>query len=217
MQAQTTYWIDEERKLLVQEEFLMRSTVPEHRYEDRRTTTYTIEINTSFPDSTFEFVPPNDAERVSEIANGPVELAGKVAPPLKLKSLDGKDFNLASLKGQPVLVDFWATWCMPCRASMPQLAKLFADFKDKGLAVVSVSKDEYPADAARYVAKYKYSWVQVADPNGETEANWGSFGIPHLILIGKDGKVLIESDGFDEKEDAKIRTVLQLMNGISAE
>lgn len=100
---------------------------------------------------------------------------------------------------------------------MPQLAKLFADFKDKGLAVVSVSKDEYPADAARYVAKYKYSWVQVADPNGETEANWGSFGIPHLILIGKDGKVLIESDGFDEKEDAKIRTVLQLMNGISAE
>jgi thiol-disulfide isomerase/thioredoxin len=211
MQEQTTYWIDEERKLLVREEYLMRSTVPEHRFENRLTTTYATELNTNFPDSQFKFVPPNDARQVAEIDNGPVELAGKVAPPLKLKSLDGKDFDLASLRGRPVLVDFWATWCMPCRESMPHLAKLYDEFKGKGLALVSVSKDEYTSDAARFVAKYKYSWLQIADPDGETEANWGTFAIPRLVLIGRDGNVLIESEGFDEKQEVMIRNALQNM------
>ncbi len=215
MQEQTTYWIDEERKVLVREEYLMRSRFPEHRFENRRTTTYATELNTSFPDSLFKFVPPNDAKQVAEIENGPVELTGKVAPPLKLKSLDGKDFDLATLRGQPVLVDFWETWCMPCRESMPRLAKRYEDFKSKGLAFVSVSKDEYSPDAARFVAKYKYSWLQIADPNAETEANWGTSAIPLLVLIGKDGKVLIESEGFDEKEDVKIRTLFKTCNGVT--
>jgi thiol-disulfide isomerase/thioredoxin len=212
MQQQTTYWIDRDRKILVKEQFVMRSTVPEHKFHSEGTTIYTTEINASFADSLFKFVPPVGAKRVEKIEFGPVELVGKTAPPLKLKTLDGKEFDLGSLRGKPVLVDFWATWCEPCRESMPHLAKLYDEFKEKGLEVVSVSKDDYPADAARFIAKYKYSWLNVADPEWESDGDWGESAIPRLVLIGKDSTVLFESLGFDEVQDTKIRAALHKMD-----
>lgn len=212
MQQQTTYWIDRDRKILVKEQFVMRSTVPEHKFDNERTTIYTTELNASFADSLFKFVPPLGAKRVEKIEFGRVELVGKTAPPLRLKTLDGKEFDLGSLRGKPVLVDFWATWCAPCRESMPHLAKLYDEFKEKGLALVSVSKDDYPADAARFVAKYKYSWLNVADPEGESDGDWGESAIPRLVLIGKDSTVLFESLGFDDVQEAKIRAALHKMD-----
>lgn len=212
MQQQTTYWIDRDRKILVKEQFVMRSTVPEHKFDNEGTTIYTTELNASFADSLFKFVPPLGAKRVEKIEFGPVELVGKTAPPLRLKTLDGKEFDLGSLRGKPVLVDFWATWCGPCRESMPHLAKLYDEFKEKGLALVSVSKDDYPADAARFVAKYKYSWLNVADPEGESDGDWGESAIPRLVLIGKDSTVLFESLGFDDVQEAKIRAALHKMD-----
>lgn len=212
MQQQTTYWIDRDRKILVKEQFVMRSTVPEHKFDNEGTTIYTTELNASFADSLFKFVPPLGAKRVEKIEFGPVELVGKTAPPLRLKTLDGKEFDLGSLRGKPVLVDFWATWCAPCRESMPHLAKLYDEFKEKGLALVSVSKDDYPADAAQFVAKYKYSWLNVADPEGESDDDWGESAIPRLVLIGKDSTVLFESLGFDDVQEAKIRAALHKMD-----
>jgi thiol-disulfide isomerase/thioredoxin len=212
MQQQTTYWIDRDRKILVKEQFVMRSTVPEHKFDNEETTIYTTELNASFADSLFKFVPPLGAKRVEKIEFGPVELVGKTAPPLRLKTLDGKEFDLGSLRGKPVLVDFWATWCAPCRESMPHLAKLYDEFKEKGLALVSVSKDDYPADAARFVAKYKYSWLNVADPEWESDGDWGESAIPRLVLIGKDSTVLFESLGFDDVQEAKIRAALHKMD-----
>jgi thiol-disulfide isomerase/thioredoxin len=212
MQQQTTYWIDRDRKILVKEQFVMRSTVPEHKFDHEETTIYTTELNASFADSLFKFVPPLGAKRVEKIEFGPVELVGKTAPPLRLKTLDGKEFDLGSLRGKPVVVDFWATWCAPCRESMPHLAKLYDEFKEKGLALVSVSKDDYPADAARFVAKYKYSWLNVADPEWESDGDWGESAIPRLVLIGKDSTVLFESLGFDDVQEAKIRAALHKMD-----
>ena len=212
MQQQTTYWIDRDRKIVVKEQFVMRSTVPEHKFDNEGTTIYTTELNASLADSLFKFVPPLGAKRVEKIEYGPVELVGKTAPPLRLKTLDGKEFDLGSLRGKPVLVDFWATWCAPCRESMPHLAKLYDEFKEKGLALVSVSKDDYPADAARFVAKYKYSWLNVADPEGESDGDWGESAIPRLVLIGKDSTVLFESLGFDDVQEAKIRAALHKMD-----
>lgn len=218
MQMDTTYWIDRDRKILVKEQARVHSTIPEHKYESSHTTTYSgNEFDTSFPDSLFKFVPPADAARVEKTDWEPVELVGKSAPPLKLKTLDGKDFDLHSLQGRPVIVDFWATWCVPCRESMPHLAKLNDDFKESGLAVVSVSKDDDPADAARFVAKNKYSWVHVADPKWGSDLDWGPSAIPRLVLIGKNGVVLFESsDGLDKAEEAKIRTALSEMGAGSA-
>jgi peroxiredoxin len=212
MPQQTTYWIDKNRKVLVKEQYVIRSAIPEHSFYSERTTTYITELNGPVPDSMFHFAPPTDAKRVDEINFGPVELAGKPAPPLKLKTLSGEYFDLASLRGQPVLVEFWATWCMPCRESMAQLAELYGELKGKGLALVGVSKDDDPADAARFVEAHKYSWVQVADPKWESDREWGGPGIPNLVLIGKEGKVLLDAQGFDKDEEFKIRTMLHSMD-----
>jgi hypothetical protein len=75
-----------------------------------------------------------------------------------------------------------------------------------------VSKDDDPAEAARFIARYKYSWLNVADPKWESDGDWGESGIPRLVLIGKDGNVLFESDGFDETQETKIRAALHNMD-----
>jgi cytochrome c biogenesis protein CcmG/thiol:disulfide interchange protein DsbE len=213
MLMQTTYWIDRDRKLLVKEEAVVRSTTPEHNFESRMTTTYTVaQFNTLLPDSLFKFVPAKNAERIAKFESSSVELAGKLAPPLKLKTLDGKDFDLASLRGKPVLLDFWATWCLPCRESMPMLAKLYEEMKGRGLILVSVSKDEDPAEAAQYITKRNYAWTNLADPKWESDIDWGGSGIPRLVLVGEDGKVVFESDGYDKGEEAKLRAALHKMD-----
>jgi thiol-disulfide isomerase/thioredoxin len=212
IKSQTTYWIDRDRKVLVQEQFTMRSTVPEHEFEHVATTTYKVDFEISLPDSLFTFVPPKGAERLAEFDFGNVSLVGRTAPPLKLKTLDGKDFDLASLLGKPVLVDFWATWCLPCRQSMPMVAKLYEELKDKGLVFVSVSRDEDPAYAARFTAKHKYSWTNLADPTWQSDRKWGGAVIPRFVLIAKDGKVVFESEGYDDAQEARIRSAVYKMD-----
>ncbi len=206
------YLIDRGRKLLLQEQWVTRSTVPEHKFSNTQTITYTLtEFDAPLPESLFEFVAKPGMERVEKFDFGPNALAGKTAPPLRLKTLGGQDFDLAALRGKPVLLDFWAIWCVPCRESMPHLAQLHSEFKDK-LEVVSISKDDDPQDAARFVAKHDYSWVQLADPQWESDKRWGSSGIPRMLLIDKDGKVLYESNGFDDVEEANIRSALHTMD-----
>lgn len=214
MEQYTTYWIDRDRKVLVKEQAVMRSKIAEHKFESVATTTYkVVEINPSLPDSLFKFVPDQRAERVEEFESGPVVLVGKAAPSLKLKTLDGKDFDLASLRGKAVIVDFWATWCMPCRESMPFLAKLNEELRSKGLEIVSVSKDDDPADAKRFVTKGQYLWTQLSDASGTTDKDWGRSGIPRLLLVSKDGKVLYESEnGYDQAEELKFRVALHKMD-----
>jgi cytochrome c biogenesis protein CcmG/thiol:disulfide interchange protein DsbE len=213
MKQQTTYWIDLDRKLVAKEQFAMRSTVPKHKVDYVYTTTYNIvELNPSLSESLFKFFPPEGAERIADFERGPVALVGKPAPPLKLKTLDGKDFDLVSLLGKPVIIDFWATWCMPCRKSMPQVAKLYEEFKAMGLNLVSVSLDEDPADAARFVMQRKYSWTMVADPSSSSSRDWGESAIPRVVLIGKDGKVWFDVQGFDDEEEPKLRSALHKMD-----
>jgi len=212
LQEDHTYFLDRDSNILVQEQWATRSTVPEHTYSNTRTITYTLnEFNAPMPESLFKFVAKPEIERVEKFDSGLIALVGKTVPPLKLKTLDNKDFDLESLHGKPILVDFWATWCVPCRESMPHLEKLYTEYKDK-LAIVSVSKDDDPEDAVRFVTRHNYSWVHLSDPRWESDRKWGSSGIPRMLLIGKDGKVLFESDGFDEVEEVKIRAALHNMD-----
>ena len=118
-----------------------------------------------------------------------VEMTGKPAPDFTLKDVDGHEFTLSSLRGKPVLLDFWATWCEPCREEMPHIKALYDQFKDKGLTVVCLDPNETADQARRYFEDNHYSFVNLLDTAGEANKNYNPGAIPRVVLIDKDGIV----------------------------
>jgi peroxiredoxin len=117
------------------------------------------------------------------------ELLGKPAPDFTLKDVDGRDMTLASLRGKAVLLDFWATWCEPCRQATPHIQALHGQFKDKGLTVVGIDTNEPAETARKYFAEEKYTFANLLGSGNDVIKNYGANGIPLVVLIGRDGIV----------------------------
>jgi peroxiredoxin len=124
------------------------------------------------------FTPPSETE-----------MLGRAAPEFTLKDVDGRDFTLASLRGKPVLLDFWATWCEPCREEMPHIKALYDQFKDKGLMVVCVDTNEPAEKARKYFEDNHYSFISLVEGASNISKQYGAGGIPRVVLIDKDGIV----------------------------
>ena len=130
----------------------------------------------------------------------------------KLPGANGDSIQLSSLKGKVVLLDFWASWCVPCRFSNKQLVKLYADYKDQGLEILSVSLDDKKKSWERAMKKDKLSWLQVNDdggPNALSAVKWQVHAIPSSFLIDKNGNVVAVDLEKQELEN-KIRELLGL-------
>jgi len=133
---------------------------------------------------------------------------GDAAPDFNLTSVDGNKVTLASLKGKVVLLDFWATWCGPCKAAMPTIQKLHEAYKDKGVVILGVNTWEKNADAARdYMAKKKFTYGCLMNGDDLAKA-YGVVGIPTLVIIGKDGKVAMADMGLSDDTGASLRKVI---------
>jgi len=122
---------------------------------------------------------------------------GTVAPEIELPDADGKTFSLSSLRGAPVVLVFWASWCPDCRAEVPELKAMYELYAPAGVRFVSVSFDRSIEKWKEYIAAESLPGVQLFDPAGKKESTVGAaFGvkwIPSLYLIGPDGKILVRT------------------------
>jgi cytochrome c biogenesis protein CcmG/thiol:disulfide interchange protein DsbE len=131
-----------------------------------------------------------------------------------LKDSTGKDFNLASLKGKVILLDFWATWCPPCKVEIPWFVEFQEKYGPKGLAVIGVSVDD-PASALRpFGEKYKVNYpLLVGDGRDDIKGPRGynaAWGLPKTIVIGRDGNICKTHVGLSVKEhfEQQIKSLL---------
>ena len=117
---------------------------------------------------------------------------GDIAPEFAIKTLDGRDLKPASVRGKFVLLDFWATWCRPCIAEIPNLEAVHKAFGgDPRFVMVSLSLDERPEDAKSFVKSKNLNWHQaVVGPESPVATAYGATAIPATFLIGPDGKIL---------------------------
>ena len=137
---------------------------------------------------------------------------GEAAPAFALPTPAGKTLSLASLRGKVVYVDFWASWCTPCRRSFPWMNAMQARHGAEGLSIVAVNVDKRPADAARFLGDVPASFTVVYDAGGATPSAYGVKGMPSSYLVGRDGKVLRVEEGFHEARrdalEARVRDAL---------
>jgi len=133
---------------------------------------------------------------------------GAPAPQFDLQGLDGA-VKLAKLQGKVVYVDFWASWCGPCRQSFPWMNEMQAKYGARGLQVVGVNVDANNADARQFLASTPARFTIGFDPQGATPRSYGIKGMPSSVLIGPDGKVLLEHSGFRDADRAELESKIQ--------
>ncbi len=136
----------------------------------------------------------------------PSALLGTEAPDFTLTGLDGETVTLSDLRGKPVLIDFWASWCGPCQMELPHIQELHEEYADKGLQVVGISGDFEKQDAINAVEEMGLTFTVVWQ-NHEVAADmaideaYGVTAIPRLVLLDADGIVVEDVLGYHEKPD----------------
>jgi cytochrome c biogenesis protein CcmG/thiol:disulfide interchange protein DsbE len=152
------------------------------------------------------------------IALLPMSCAGKPAPALRppicdaggkaanldftLKDIDGKNVTLSAYKGNVILLDFWATWCPPCKKEIPGFVEMYHAYKSRGFVVLGVSMDDVLSDVKPFAAKYKMNYpVLIGYEREDLQKAFGPMlGLPTTFVIGRDSKICRRHTGFAERE-----------------
>ncbi|MGV8983494.1 TlpA family protein disulfide reductase [Clostridium sp.] len=113
----------------------------------------------------------------------------------KLKDLNGKEVSLSDLKGKKVFLNFWASWCPPCKGEMPDIQKLYIETKDSDLVILAVNMGEDNATAKSFMEKNKYNFTVLLDSNQSIASQYNIGGIPTSFFIDKEGNIVSSTEG----------------------
>ena len=142
------------------------------------------------------------------------ELVGKKAPDFTLTDINGKSISISSLKGRAVIINFWATWCPPCRAEMPSLNRLYKEYKTKGLVVLAISTDTSASAVKGYLSKYPFDFTILLDTDNRASRQFRIFSIPTSFLIDKNSVIIQRFIGEEDWETPEIKSKVKEVLGI---
>ncbi len=153
-----------------------------------------IKVNPEFSEGFFTFVPPKDAKLVETFEDGSQQavesqLIGKPAPDFTLKDIEGKDIKFVDFKGQVVIIDFWATWCGPCRIMIPGLITLQDQYASREFKIIGISTDRTSDIVASFAKENKINYLLLMADEKVTNDYGGILAIPTTFVIDKKGVV----------------------------
>jgi len=136
---------------------------------------------------------------------------GSLAPDFLLEGLDGREVRVSDFRGQPVVLNFWASWCGPCRKEIPQFVDAYARFRDQGLVVIGVNMQEGKSIARRFADDYGMDFPIVIDVDGEVGDEYRLLGLPVTFFVDREGVVRSVFTGpFEAKKgDTEVRGAIE--------
>ncbi len=119
-----------------------------------------------------------------------ITMVNRAAPDFVLTTFKGTTISLADLRGKPVVINFWASWCPPCRVEAPLIERAWRMYKNRGLIFIGVNIQDRKEDALSYIREFDITYPNGPDPTGEISINYGVSGLPVTFFISRDGEVV---------------------------
>ena len=132
-------------------------------------------------------------------------------PAIDTQTAAGGKISLSDFRGKVVLLNFWATWCVPCITEMPELQALHVQTQGKGLVVLGINVEENPSVVARFGRRLKLNFPLVLDLDGRIHRDYGVIGLPSTFLIGRDGRPVGLAVGYRDWSGKDARTLIELL------